>query len=256
MRLLAPLLIFFSLYAKDPDFLVLGAQKGGTTSLYNYLNEHPDVKMPEKKELHFFDLHFEEGIEQYTAFFPKNKRFITGDVTPEYLVHPLAPERSFTLFPNTKLIVLLRNPVSRAFSRYKNHFLSQKTTKTFEECIEECLQTVDSDDFQFEHYLAYGLYAKQLKNWLKFYPKEQLLIIISEDFFENTQECMNRIYTFLNLKPFKNEKLWARFKGSNELKLNPETKTFLEEFYRPYNEDLQRLFDELGVGITLQWNKP
>jgi hypothetical protein len=258
MKFLITLLLSLSLYASGPDFLVLGAQKGGTTSLYGYLKDHPSITMPSHKELHFFDKNFDQGIEFYLDQFPSKKKLknsITGDVTPRYLPHPDAPKRAYSYFPKSKLIVLLRNPVDRAFSRYKENYLKKKESRTFEQCIQEEVTEIKKGSNKCDLYLERGLYAKHLKNWLKFYPKEQLLVIISEDFFAHTQKCMDKIYDFLELAPHTHKHFSVPAKKAPEFVIQPKTRELLEEFYRPHNKELQKLFDELNINITLNWNK-
>ncbi len=238
-----------------PDFFVIGTQKGGTTSLHAYLNEHPQIHLPKSKELHFFDLYFSRGVEYYLKrFLPKKNGLpITGDITPRYLPHPQAAERAFTYFPDAKIILLLRNPVDRAFSRYKFDIAFKNTTKTFEEYIAYEMKEMKLNRSNFDFCLERGFYAKQLKNWLQYYPKEQFLILISEDFFKNTQACMDRIYEFLGVLPHKHTHFPVALKGDPDLKLTPEMRKLLEEFYAPYNSDLQQLFDELELNIKLNW---
>ena len=107
-----------------PSALVIGAQRSGTTSIFNYLIQHPDVVAPLGKEIHYFDLHYDQGVRFYRGRFPYSHRLrngaITLDATPYYLVHPLAPERAAGLLPDIKLIALLRNPIERAFSHYQH----------------------------------------------------------------------------------------------------------------------------------------
>lgn len=106
-----------------PDFVVIGAQRSGTTSLFDYFLNHPQVRPALKKELHFYDLHHERGVGWYRASFPRRRQLsngrITGEATPNYLVHPLAPERLHAVTPNAKLIALLRNPTDRAHSAWR-----------------------------------------------------------------------------------------------------------------------------------------
>src|SRR5579863_6754349 len=112
-----------------PDFMIIGTQKGGTTSLYNYLIDHPNISSIFKKEPHFFDFNFYKGVSWYRAHFPSllekyyservhGQKFITGEASPYYLYHPLVPQRIKETMPTayTKFIVLLRNPIDRAYS--------------------------------------------------------------------------------------------------------------------------------------------
>ncbi|WP_287276577.1 MULTISPECIES: sulfotransferase domain-containing protein [unclassified Okeania] len=120
-----------------PSFIIIGAQKRGTTSLYNYMIEHPQILPASKKELHFFNWVSKpgnrkkpEGVDWYLSQFPTipdGKNLITGEATPDYLVDPHTPQRMFNLVPDVKLIVLLRNPIDRAVSHYHhNRGISKK----------------------------------------------------------------------------------------------------------------------------------
>ena len=104
-----------------PSFLILGAQKAGTSSLYNYLRQHPSLRLPQKKEMHFFDLYYMRGLKWYARQFPAfvfNRTKKTGEATPYYLFHPAVAERVATALPNVKLIALLRDPTVRAFAHF------------------------------------------------------------------------------------------------------------------------------------------
>src|SRR5437764_5111475 len=112
-----------------PDFLIIGTQRGGTTSLYHYLKTHPCVQLANTKDTHFFDKKFNKGLSWYRGHFPtrlgkyytqrvRQQPFVTGEASPSYLFHPHAPGRVAQLLPSARLIVLLRNPVDRAYSQY------------------------------------------------------------------------------------------------------------------------------------------
>ena len=101
-----------------PDFLIIGAQKCGTSSMFAYLNQHPQMKLPDVKEIHFFDLNYSNGLDWYTSHFPPaslSHRMVTGEASPYYLFHPHVPERVRLHCPDVKLVVMLRNPVDRAY---------------------------------------------------------------------------------------------------------------------------------------------
>ena len=130
-----------------PDFIIIGTQKGGTTSLYRYLIDHPNIAPIYIKEPHYFDIHFHKGIGWYRSHFPtavekyyarhvEKHDLITGEASPYYLFHPRAPQRVAKTLPKAKLIILLRNPVDRAYSQYQ-HQLRQPGVEplSFEEAI-------------------------------------------------------------------------------------------------------------------------
>ena len=119
-----------------PEFLIIGAQKSGTTSLYNYLTQHPMVGTAFEKEVRYFNNHFDKGLNWYKAHFPlriRSSQFMTGEGEPSYLPHPVAPQRVYELVPQVKLIVMLRNPVDRAFSHYQHRFIRDREPRSFEE---------------------------------------------------------------------------------------------------------------------------
>jgi Sulfotransferase domain len=189
-----------------PDFLIIGTMRGGTTSLYNYLLTHPQIAAATRKEIHFFDKNFDRGIAWYQAQFPsllqgdmaetrQGQRVLTGEASPRYLFHPQAPARAALVVPNTKLIVLLRNPVDRAYSHYHFHVARGRQTLSFEDALaQEEARTRDEEQrlaadahyfspicWRFT-YLARGIYVDQLQRWMNYFPQEQFFIIKSEDF--------------------------------------------------------------------------
>src|SRR5690348_1015601 len=130
-----------------PDFLIIGTQRGGTTSLYHYLQAHPCIGPASTKEVHFFDMRFHKGLAWYRGHFPSRidqyaveqahgHSLVTGEATALYLFHPHAPKRVAEALPSVKLIVLLRNPVNRALSHYYHAVKHGQETLSFEEAIQ------------------------------------------------------------------------------------------------------------------------
>src|SRR5947209_20310719 len=130
-----------------PDFIIIGTMRGGTTSLYSYLTTHPHIGSAYMKEVHFFDVYYSKGIGWYRSQFPSSiqkyyaeyvqkQQFITGEASPYYLFHPHAPKRITKFLPQVELIVLLRNPVSRAYSHYSHEVAGGHEKLSFEEAIE------------------------------------------------------------------------------------------------------------------------
>jgi hypothetical protein len=235
-----------------PDFVVIGGKKCGTTFLYHLLTQHPLVEPAASKELHFFDIVFDEGIEWYRRCFPQptwedGRRTITGEGTP-YMAHRLAPERMAQVIPQVRLIALLRNPVDRAYSDY--HYVARRggrETRTFEEAIgldEEATgagqeRLLDDDS----EYLSRGVYVDQLLRWSRFFSREQMLVLKSEDFFERPKETLKGVLDFLGVPEWEPEALEVRQKGRYEQKMDPATRRRLEEYFEPHNK---RLYDYLG----------
>lgn len=165
---------------KFPDFLIIGAQKAGTTSLFHYLSQHPSVQPPSTKEIHYYDIHYHKGANWYKKIFKLvNKDKITGEATPYYLFHPFVPERVHRDNPDTKIIVLLRHPGERAFSHYQMmRRMNIEKAATFSEAIKAeparlktGLKTLYnnplalSPEHQHYTYLSRGKYEKQLRRW-------------------------------------------------------------------------------------------
>ena len=226
-----------------PNFVIIGAQKCGTTSLYRFLIQHPYVEPPVTKELHFFDNLFEEGIDWYRRCFPPpvwkdGRRTITGEATPAYLFRPYVPERMAKVAPQARLITLLRNPVDRTYSHYHKQVRSGSETRTFEEVIEA--------DKSHTEYLSRGIYVDQLLRWSRFFSDEQMLVLKSEDFFERPRETLKVVLDFLDLPEWEPEsrEIRHRHKGRYEQKMDPDTRRRLEEYFEPHN---QRLYEYLGV---------
>ena len=119
-----------------PEFIVIGAQRCGTTSLYAYLSSHPQVVPAIKKEVHFFDYNFGKGLDWYRSHFPRwTPMGVTGEATPYYMFHPNAAKRVYQVIPQTKLIMLLRNPIDRAYSHYHHEVRLGVESATFQEAI-------------------------------------------------------------------------------------------------------------------------
>lgn len=177
-----------------PNFLVIGAQASGTTWLDSQLRGHPQVYLPTvRKEVQFFSRYFDKGIDWYEQFFPSKseseKYLAIGEVTPGYLYKPKAAERIFQHLPTCKLIVVLRNPVDRAYSQYKKVTLNQKIQSSFLDSLEEIPEI-----------FMRGLYGQQLQRYLNFFNLKNLEVLIFEkDIVENPQNALNKIAKFLNI---------------------------------------------------------
>lgn len=199
-----------------PAFLIIGAQKAGTSSLFRYLSQHPDIKLPKRKELHFFDLRYENGIDWYEGLFPASllpSEQITGEASPYYLFHPLVPERVCRHYPNIRLIVLLRNPVDRAYSHFQ---MERKRDTEPEESFIRAVELEDSriaherqlitdgiiksgDHFRNSSYVSRGLYGQQITRWRRYFPPEQFLFIKSEELYDDTINQLGRVHDFLQI---------------------------------------------------------
>jgi hypothetical protein len=139
-----------------PDFIIIGTQKGGTTFLFKLLSNHPYVRLPFRKEIEYFDIHFEKGINWYRSQFPIRKsNIITGESTPHYMSHPHVPKRIVEVIPHVKLIVILINPVDRAYSHYQHNVRMKRESLAFDDAIaieNERLQGEIDKMIRDEHY--------------------------------------------------------------------------------------------------------
>lgn len=251
-----------------PSFIIFGVPKCGTTSLYNYLVSHPLIISATSKEVRFFDNNFEKGIDWYRGNFPshflekyyksvKKKNPITGEASASYFFHPLAPTRVKKLLPKVKLISLLRNPVERAYSHYFQSVRASRENNPFDTIIEQQIaerrlfEKEDSihEDNNFKEiyhpnaYISYSIYIDGLKKWYEIFPKEQILIIKSEDMYENPSETLKKTFQFLEM-PELNLKKYKKYNYHGyDKKINPDTRKKLAEFFQPYNEELYNFLD-------------
>jgi hypothetical protein len=248
-----------------PDFIIIGAQRCGTTSLYEYLCEHPCIQPASKKEVHYFDLNYEKGHLWYQMQFPVRSGWLpgrfgrqchaTGEASPYYIYHPRVPRRVAELLPRVKLIALLRNPVERAYSHY--HHLTQANLEhlPFEEAIAYERQRLwgesgrsgnEALEFGKNHqhysYLSRGLYAVQLENWLQFFPRENIFILKSESFFADPQTQVSRVLQFLSLPDWRIRES-IKYNRLEYPKMAPATREYLSGYFRSHNERLSALLD-------------
>lgn len=244
-----------------PDFLIVGAQKAGTTALYAYLRRHPGITGPSWKEVSFFDRHYARGEAWYRGNFPNilRARGLVGEASPSYIFHPLAPKRVAALVPEAKLIALVRNPVDRAFSHYQHEVALGREQLSFEEALAaeaERLRGEEermlADPAYFSHawwnytYRARGRYAEQLERWLAVFAREQLLILPSEELLEEPGRAHAQVLEFLGAAPQRLDSYPRVFERQYE-PMRPETRTRLaEEFAEPN----RRLYELLGRDLA------
>jgi hypothetical protein len=249
-----------------PDFLIIGTEKGGTTFLYWTLCEHPYVEPAAEKEVDFFaaDKWSKKGVGWYRSQFPApawrdGQKIITGEATPYYLFYPFSPRRTSITVPNAKLIALLRNPVDRAYSSYNRQVRTGRERLDFEEALAEEekrtageLEKMLSDESYYSRstrrygYLSRGIYVDQLQRWHKHFAPNQLLVLRSEDLFEDPQGTVELVHEFLALpKCDMNITLTKRKRNRRTFQpMAAATRQRLEQFFEPHN---RRLYEYLGV---------
>lgn len=259
-----------------PDFLIIGGERCGTSSLYYYLTEYPGIMPASTKETHFFDENFAKGLAWYRAQFPfsayklyiknvLNKEFLTGEGTPYYLLYPHAPKRTFELLPHVKLIALLRNPADRAYSKYWIELMAGFETWSFEDAIkgeqerlagerEKMLQDENYYSHSYRHfsYLTRGIYIDQLQNWMQYYPREQMLILKSEDLYNNPGAVVKQALEFLGVTDVKLDKEYKNYRRPSKKgyrnksippNLDPALRNSLVEYFKPHNARLYEFLD-------------
>ena len=242
-----------------PNFIIIGALKSGTTSLFKYLGYHPQVLLPHKKEINFFNRKFTYGVDWYLAHFPAitdNSEFITGESTPIYLTFTGAEKRIFSLFPKVKLIVLLRNPVDQVISWHYHKFNTGLYQKTLQRAISTELKPIincpEAEIIRIlnhqKHNLMGALYVYHLKRWLQIFPREQLLIIKSEEFYANPATTMEQVFQFLGIEDYKVPE-FPRFNSGYYAQVNEGLRRRIAAYFRPHNQKLEKF-----LGMQFNWD--
>jgi tetratricopeptide (TPR) repeat protein len=231
---------------KFPKFIIIGSQRCGTTSLYTYLAEHPQILSPIKKEMDFFSWHFQRGIDWYWAHFPpmpQGGEFITGEASPSYFDFREAPERLYSACPEAKLIVLLRNPVDRAISHFYRLKGLNWEGRSLDRAISDEIERLNQNPEYIigeepGNYLARGRYIEFIKNWLAFFPQEQLLILKSEDLYAGAATTVNHVLAFLELPEYQLSEYQNANPGSYQ-RVNESVRELLSDYFKPYNQELE-----------------
>lgn len=255
-----------------PDYLVIGAQRSGTTSLQQVLAQHPDVSPPRlKKGVHYFDTAYDRGPDWYRSQFQlagrdKRRRIrhgrgrLSGEASPYYLFHPAVPERIHHLLPDVKLIALLRNPVDRAISHHKHEVRRGYETRPLLEALraeEERLQGQEqllmtspgavSFTHQHHSYVSRGLYATQLERYHAVLSPENLLVLESEEFWEHPASTLSVVLDFLGLVQWQPQG-FPQANATRPGETPPEVARFLDEAFADANRELATL-----LGRRYRW---
>mgnify|MGYP002150728663 CR=1 FL=1 len=187
----------------EVDFVIAGVQKAGTRAMARFLSCHPEtaLSLPSHPEPHFFDWFWERDYRPYHAMFtPAALAQVTGDVTPGYLYSTLAMQRIHQYNPNMKIIVLLRNPVDRAYSQWAMQVETGRETRAF---LPALLHEFRHFRLRGPHrnfsYVQRGFYDDQIARLQTYFAPEQYLILRSEDLADSHAATMNRVYQFLGV---------------------------------------------------------
>lgn len=252
-----------------PDFIVIGAKRCGTTSLYHYLGLHPSIKKSSHDHLGFFDDNYHLGLQFYRSFFPtvfqqrsiikRTGKFLTYDVTSSYIQDSKNAVRIHSLFPEIKLIAILRNPVDRAYSEYNLHLRADNKMQDFEFYVNQEILEIEDDEKNGvvgdlepftsgkKNYLRKGFYFEQLSPWFNLFPKKNIHIISTESLGEKPNEVLNGIFEFLGVTHHQINTEKKHEKG-NYKKMNDSTKELLQKFFVPRNKKLYDL-----IGMDFDW---
>ncbi|MEB3279610.1 MAG: sulfotransferase domain-containing protein [Lyngbya sp.] len=267
--------VVYPLIKAQPDFLILGAQKAGTTSLYNYLIQHPKIlKNTSFKEVRYFDRdeHYNLGLGWYLGHFPsklsKGDR-LSCDASPNYLYYEDVPKLIKQDLGNIKMIAILREPASRAYSAWQmfhsffdidnDHLRPFYDSRNFSEAVKEEFEPdFDYHKYPFRYdYVDRGKYVYQFENYYKYFDKNLLMIISMDQLKKDRGGTLNKICDFLEIEQFSEEMLQkleqeqynvGKYKKEEKSQKDQETIQFLKEYYAPFNHKLYEL-----LGYEYSW---
>jgi hypothetical protein len=255
-----------------PGFVVIGAQRGGTTTLFHSLLRHPMIGSPARKEVHYFDSAYARGEVWYRSFFPNGRRMerngqrLTGEATPSYLFHPLAADRAADSLPEARFVALLRDPVARAWSHHAHQVALGYETLPFEAAIEAEVERLAGEEdrirsdpsfqatrFRRASYLARGDYAPQLERWFSAVGKDRVLVLVSEEFFAGPVASFRAVEGFLELPHWEDVgPITARYApGLATDEMSDETRERLRSSFAPKIRRTEEL-----LGRELPWPRP
>jgi Sulfotransferase domain len=252
-----------------PSYFVVGAKRAGTTSFDAYVGAHPNVESPlATKGTRYFDVNFDQGWSWFVRHFPLRThidklarrtgvRPIIGDTSPYYCFHPEAMARIADRFPEARLIFLLRNPVERTWSHYNHEVRKGNENLTIHEALDAEDSRLHHPDLTFRayahrhySYLSRSQYAAQIQSILDYFPRDQLLLLKSEDLFERPDEIMAKAFSFLGLRSWTDDELFRRVLKANPFTDIPaDVRERLEEYFIAPNQALEDI-----VGSGLIWS--
>jgi hypothetical protein len=258
----------------DPSFLIVGAQRCGTTSMYKMLTRHPAV-LPAvlHKGVHYFDTGYDHGISWYRGHFPLRRTArrvervtgvlpVTGESSPYYMFHPLAAQRISAAYPDIKLIVLLRDPVERAYSAHTHETARGYEDQPFEHAVDlepsrldgEVERMLADPGYQSHHhqhnaYLARGRYVEQLEQLEKVLGRDRIHVVDSHQFFDAPEPTYDAILAHLGLPRWQYPP-FGRHNARPRLDMAPSLRARLDEYFLPFDERLAG-----WLGETPSWRR-
>lgn len=230
---------------QKPDFVIAGSGKSGTTSLYSYLSQHPEICLSQinfpiigskyhVKEINFFNRHFEKGQDFYKKFFENcGPNYVMGEASQNYFISSKAPRRMYEYNPDFRLIFILRDPASRTYSEYKFHVQTRGWKISFDELLKKLDNYGTKDKSKneiFEDFIEKSLYYKHINRFLDYFPKKQMLFILFREYTSKPDEVLEEVGDFLGVSTF-------NFDDSS-IKRNPSRK--------PLSHDFQKLIYKIG----------
>lgn len=239
-----------------PDFILIGETKCGTTSLFNYLIEHPKVmdtlgngedydSSYATKELRFLDKFYDRGWDWYFSCFPETKPDeVTGEATPMYMYRTQVARRLKEHLPDVKLLVLLRNPVDRLISNFGHNTQWVPGWKERYPDVQTYFYGCSDNDY---YQIDKSIYYFAMQRWLEHFPLEQFCIVKSEDLYESPEEAYLQVTRFLGLEDYVPRE-YPVYRSNEYDKVDLEFRKELEDFYRPYNDKLERL-----INLKMNW---
>lgn len=253
-----------------PRFMMIGAQRCGTTSLFRMLEAHPQAMPAYRKGVNYFDLNYFRGMSWYHGHFPvaSRARRIAGsfgepvafEASGYYIYHPFALERMAKDLPRMQLLVMLRDPIERAFSAYKHEYARGYEQETFEKALEledrrlagevdRMREDISYESFSHRHhsYRHRGHYAEQLERVFEHFPRSQVHVIESEAYFEEPEREYSELLRFLDLRPFQPRE-FRKLNARPGTPMSPETRRSLENYYATHNRRLAEL-----LGRSPRW---
>lgn len=252
---------------KQVHFFIIGFAKTATTSLYQYLVQHPQVLPPYRKEPHFFSKFIHYGMDWYLSQFPttsSQNKYITGEGSINYIENKFTPKRIYKKFPKAKLFVVLREPVQRTISDYYMWLRDGRENRSLEDVVDFELSKLEhctpvdlehgnhwryfSDHGFVTSYLLRSLYLYPIRRWMKVFPREQFFIVETQQLANDPQQVMSQIFTFLEISEC--QEISYRKYNKGTYYTNDELTQRLADFFRPHN----RLLEEF-LGFKLNWTK-